>query len=96
MINQLLAGGIASIAAIAGCAPTAPSTPTTEFVRPAQTIWIDEDYAFTFNAESGDTLNIIMNNPTDFEGAKLRCQDMGGQPTYNPHTMIYYCGNADF
>jgi hypothetical protein len=61
--------------------------------RPAQVIYVPEDYDVPFLAEPGDTIIVIMypdGDPVD------RCNHMGGEPIFNPFTTIYTCEKVDF
>lgn len=61
--------------------------------RPAQIIYVPEDYDVGFDARAGDTVIVIMYP----DGAPVdRCFDMGGEPVYNPFTTILECDDVDF
>lgn len=61
--------------------------------RPAQVIYVPEDYDVPFLAEPGDTIIVIMYP----DGAPVdRCLNMGGEPIFNPFTNIYTCEGVDF
>lgn len=62
-------------------------------VRPAQIIYVPEDYDVRFDARAGDTVIVIMYP----DGAPVdRCLDMGGEPIFNPFTLIFECDGVDF
>jgi hypothetical protein len=64
-----------------------------EHDRPAQVITIGEDYRWRFDARPGDTIIVVM----DPVGEPIvRCDDMGGEPIFNPHTTIHTCEGVDF
>ena len=91
MINQMLIPLIASTAAILPqCQPPAPPE------RPAQVIWVGQIYPMTFNAESGDTVNIIMNDDSDEMAELIWCNDSGGTLERNPYTEVLTCLDIDF
>lgn len=71
-----------------GCQP--PAQPP---ARPPQHIEVPEHYHFTFDARPGDDITVIM-DPTGDPVA--RCLDMGGEPIYNPFTLISTCDKVDF
>lgn len=89
MIKHLFISAIASTA-VGACDP--PSQPT-PIERPAQTIYIPEDYNLPFDAQGGDTIILIM---TPDAGWVDRCNDSGGEPIYNPFTNISTCDDVDF
>lgn len=61
--------------------------------RPAQVIYVGEDYPVPFTAEPGDTIIVIMNP----DGAPIdRCWNNGGQAIENPFTTILTCEGVDF
>lgn len=61
--------------------------------RPSQTIYVGEDYDAEFDARPGDVIIVIM-HPTD--GWIDRCDRMGGEPIWNPYTLIRECDGVDF
>jgi len=67
-----------------------PVVPT---ARPAQVIFVGEDYNTRFNAVHGDTIIVVMKPAGD---VVARCNDMGGEPVYNPFTLINTCEGVDF
>ena len=73
-----------------------PSCDALEPARPAQVIYIPEDYNREFNAESGDTIIVIMRNDSDELDELNRCEDMGGELQYNEFTDILTCFDIDF
>jgi hypothetical protein len=94
-MNRLaLACALALPLPLAAChkSPTPPAD-----ARPAQTITIMEDYAYAFNAEKGDKLNVILYPEQSGEDwPEARCRNMGGDPIYNPMTLIWTCEDVDF
>lgn len=96
-MKPLLMFGLATVGLTCPVGPLdspAPSIPPVE-ERPSQTIWIPSDYNFSFNAEPGDTLNLIMN--TDDPGAAQEdCDWAGGKLVINHHTDITECWDVDF
>jgi hypothetical protein len=82
-ISALLGGAIA----------TAPAIRSEASKRPAQVIYIPEDYSDSFNAESGDTIVLIMKPE---ESALFRCNDAGGALGINSYTGIWTCWGVDF
>lgn len=61
--------------------------------RPAQTIYVPEDYDVMFDARPGDTIIVIMypdHDPVD------RCLKRNGEPIWNPYTLIWTCEGVDF
>jgi hypothetical protein len=88
MMNQLLMPLIALTAAIpTQCTPVDPPE------RPAQEIYIGENYNFPFDAEPGDTIIEVMNPEGDM---LLRCNNHGGELRENPHTGLFLCWGIDF
>jgi hypothetical protein len=72
-----------------------PVTIPVEDERPAQVIWIPQDYPWQFDARPGDTVNLIM--MSDDPGAnKEGCEGSGGQYVQNTLTDIDECWNVDF
>lgn len=61
--------------------------------RPAQVIYVGEDYPAPFDARRGDTVIVVMDPAGDWVA---RCLDMGGEPTYNAATTIGVCEGVDF
>ena len=62
-----------------------------------QWITVPEHYPWTFNAEHGDRVDIIMDPVDTPEGTILeRCDHMGGELIYNPATLIWTCEGVDF
>lgn len=94
MIARVLVLGILTMGAataFASCTPDATQIPENVIVIP-------EDYDGQFNAESGDTLVLVMYQddngvPTDWIG---RCNDYGGEPILNTRTNIATCEDVDF
>lgn len=91
MINHLIKPAIATFIALGGChGPTAPATPPE---RPAQHIYIDENWTTQFDARAGDVITLIMHD----DGGQLdRCEHSGGELIYNPYTTIWTCDGVDF
>lgn len=83
---------------IAGLSAVLPTqcTPAPPPERPAQVIWVGETFPTKFNAESGDTVNIIMNDDSEELDELNRCEDMGGRLERNPYTEVLICYNVDF
>lgn len=88
-MNQLL---IAPLIALSAAIPT-QCTPAPAPERPAQEIYIGEDYSYPFDAEPGDTIIEVMNPEGDMT---LRCHNHGGELRQNPHTGLYLCWGIDF
>jgi hypothetical protein len=88
MIKSFL---IPSLIAAAAAVPTQCTPPPPE--RPAQEIYIGEDYNYPFNAEAGDTIILVMNPEGDMN---LRCNNSGGQLRQSAHTDLYLCWGVDF
>ncbi len=95
MIQHAIAGAITALAAISSCdqAPETPAPPVIQPARPAQQIYIPEDYNFPFRAEAGDTLILVM---TPDDGMQARCEDAGGQLIQHAYTDLFLCFDADF
>lgn len=91
MINSIIPALFASaLALLPQCdAPTPPE-------RPAQVIFIPQDYAGHFNAEGGDQLNLIMNDDSEELEELNYCNDRGGRLERNPYTEILICFDIDF
>lgn len=91
MIQTAIAGGAAALATcIPACDAPAPST---QPARPAQVIFVGEDYNLPFDARPGDTIILVMTP----DGNQLsRCNDAGGELIYNPFTLIWTCEGVDF
>jgi hypothetical protein len=61
--------------------------------RPAQVIFVGENYDHPFDARPGDVIIVVM----DPDGAPVdRCLDFGGEPIFNPYTTITTCEGVDF
>lgn len=56
-------------------------------------IYISESLG-RFNADGDDFVIVVMNESD--QSAIDRCNDMGGEPIYNPRTAILYCEGIDF
>jgi hypothetical protein len=89
MMRVIVGAAMALCTVIPGCAPGGDA-PT---AREAQTIHIGEGQEFPFNAQAGDVIIVTMNPAGD---PIARCNDMGGEPLWNPDTNIYECDNVDF
>jgi hypothetical protein len=63
--------------------------------RPAQVIWVTNDWQYPFNAEGGDTLNLIMNTD-DIDAAREECDHVGGKFVDNWRTQVMECHDVDF
>lgn len=87
MMIKLLTLPLIALSAI----PTQCSAPPNE--RPAQEIFIPEDYPFPFRAESGDTLIAILDPIGDMA---TRCDNMGGELRRSAHTDLFLCWEIDF
>lgn len=74
----------------AQCDDPAPAPPSD---RPAQHIIIPEGYAYRFNAEGGDRLDLIMDPSGDWVD---RCNRSGGEPIWNPYSEIATWEDVDF
>lgn len=61
--------------------------------RPAQVIYVGEEYVGGFDARPGDTVIVIMAPKGD---VVARCDDMGGESIWNPYTSIATCEKVDF
>lgn len=90
MIQTAIGGAIAAIAAVC---PSCDPAPETHQPRPAQVIYVPEDYDVPFDARSGDTIILILYPDGD---PIARCLDYGGEPIYNPFTTIFTCEGVDF
>lgn len=62
-------------------------------IRPAQVIYVGEEYNARFAARPGDTIIVVMLPAGD---PVARCNDMGGEPVWNPYTTISTCEGVDF
>lgn len=91
MIKSTLTTLIAAISPFA--CDGAPSTPP---ARPAQVIYVPQDYDRPFIAEPGDRVILIMNNDSDELTELNYCEDRGGELTYNPFTDMLFCEDIDF
>lgn len=77
--------------------PVAPPATPAARTRPAQTIYVGEDYDVEFDARPGDYVIVIMfQDDSDGEGWVGRCNNMGGEPIFNPYTLIAECDGVDF
>ena len=75
---------------------TDPHPQTSDHATPNRRTWnivIPEDYEYRFNAEHGDRLDLIMNPD---ESWVSRCLNHGGEPIWNPFTLIATCEHVDF
>lgn len=63
--------------------------------RPAQHIYVGEDYHTRFDARPGDTITLIM-TPDSTEAMLTRCDHAGGELIANPYTDIWSCDDVDF
>lgn len=93
MIKHLIGAAIAIAVCPTPPADVATDTPPVPSARPAQHIYIGEGYDTPFDARSGDTITVILNPQSD---PIERCNHMGGEPIYNPYTLIWSCDDVDF
>ena len=77
-------------------APLASAIPSCDDKRPSQTIYVGQTYPITFRAESGDIVNVIMNDDSEELAEQIWCDDSGGSLERNPHTDILICFDIDF
>lgn len=82
--------------ALLAVAPISAIAPSCSNERPIQTIYVGQTYPITFHAESGDTVNVIMDDNSDELTELIWCEDSGGTLARNPHTEILICFDVDF
>lgn len=91
MIKHLIGTAIATFTALGGCHGT--NTPPEPPARPAQHIYIPEDWNTPFDARPGDVITLIM---VDDGNQLYRCDHSGGELIYNPYTTLWTCDGVDF
>lgn len=85
---------LAMAAVSLGAGVTHCSTNVTTTARPHQQIYISMTYGAPFDAQPGDTVNIIMEpGAADPQGF---CDVRGGSLWMNPFTGILICEDVDF